>query len=191
MAREGTEPWRAPESRAARVPIEAHPEGRACAAMEVSMRRLLVIALPFLAFACATAPKAEFQEVRRFHPGSEQLQLVYSRWVQPDGSFVKDGDTQAWYADGTARLKAHYAMDKADGAWTEWFANGQMRLDGKFQLGQKIGEWCEWNEQGKLVMRSHWSEGRLDGDYRCFDDDGMPLMAGNFARGLRQGEWTC
>ena len=50
------------------------------------MRRLLVPFLPLLALACASAPKAEFQEVRRFHPGSDQLQLVYSRWVQPDGS---------------------------------------------------------------------------------------------------------
>src|SRR5262245_10478675 len=149
------------------------------------MRRLLVPVLPLLALACASAPQAEFQEVRRFHPGSDRLQIVDSRWVQPDGTFVKDGETQAWYEDGTPRLKTRYVMDKPEGPWVEWFSNGQMSVAGTYSSGDKTGEWSKWNEQGKLVELSHWSEGKLDGDFRCFDDEGMPLMAGLFVRGER------
>jgi len=50
------------------------------------MRRLLAPALSLLVTACAWGPERELQEVRRFHPGSDQLATVYSRWAEPDGS---------------------------------------------------------------------------------------------------------
>ena len=131
------------------------------------MRKILLLLLVFGLWSCTSDP---YEYVELTHPnGTPQVVKYYKtedkkvllRKIEYhengqkriEGTFkngVRDGEWNAWFADGKLWSRGHFKDGKENGLKTVWHPNGQKYYEGEVKNNERTGIWKFWDLDGNL-----------------------------------------
>ena len=139
-----------------------------------NMKKLFLILLTLLAFACCSSrltekvearfPNEQPQYVRKYDKSGDcvyETEYYESGQVRMEGAMKngkRQGEWNAYLRDGRQWSKDVFKDGVLEGPSTVYWENGNLRWEGYYKEGKHCGEWKWYDEQGNLLRVEHYSE---------------------------------
>jgi MORN repeat variant len=145
-----------------------------------------------------TVKSAKTQTVRTPNPdGTQDVREVSSndviiqRWQEAlvAGVWVKHGEYEARYENGSLALTGRYDHGAHVGRWTMWAENGRMVHQSEYKDDLLSGQWQTWHENGQLAQSGRYDQGLRVGDWTTYEMNGRIESSGPYINGKRNGVW--
>jgi antitoxin component YwqK of YwqJK toxin-antitoxin module len=99
-------------------------------------------------------------------------------------SYLFDGLSEAWDADGNRIAAVSYDKGALDGDCVYYHSNGQVAQQATYHHNQLVGEHLAYHPNGQLASRSQFVEGKRHGSSVSFWPNGNPLATEEYVEGL-------
>lgn len=117
--------------------------------------------------------------------------VIIQRWQEAlvAGVWVKHGDYEARYENGSLALTGRYDHGAHVGRWTMWAENGRMVHQSEYSNDLLSGQWQTWHENGQLAQSGRYDQGLKVGDWTTYEMNGRIESSGPYINGKRNGVW--
>lgn len=103
---------------------------------------------------------------------------------------VLDGVFQAWYSNGTPKIKGSYVKGNKTGDWSEWYENGQLKLQAAYDKGKLNGAYSRWFENGQQQVIGIYNKDLISGLWIVWNSKGEKISEGEYVANKRENLWT-
>lgn len=110
--------------------------------------------------------------------------------IANDGSFVRTGEWEEFYSDGTLASKVSYnpKTNREFGPYTSYYKNGKTRVAGTYDASsRRVDTWRFYYEDGALKEEVPYVNGKITGLVSYFFPNGKRMERGAWVEGKRVG----
>lgn len=131
---------------------------------------------------------------------------IWCSLLLPNGTYVRQGPSLSFFANGTIKDKGNYEHDqrqgpwvffdpegnkaaegefrlnKEEGIWRYYYPNGDVREEGPMVAGGRHGTWSYWSPS-RIRNEGTWVNGERDGLWIELDESGRPIREREYRRG--------
>lgn len=111
-------------------------------------------------------------------------------YVLHTDSTVLSGPYQAFFADGSVRVKGFYENNLPSGDWVYFYEKGNPKMRGPLHKGISDGFWEYFYENGNLQMQGKIHDNQREGGWNFYFENGQLKSQGKFQENERTGIWN-
>ncbi len=138
-----------------------------------------------LAVSCAMAQ----QKVTLYQDENDSIPKEVFYISQTDSATLS-GPYEAYFTDGTLKVKGSYEKNIPHGEWKYYYENGNLKMRGPLQNGVNAGLWEYFYENGNLQMQGQIYDNLRNGNWKFFFENGELKSKGSFQENQRTGIWN-
>ena len=111
-------------------------------------------------------------------------------YVLRSDSTVLSGPYEAYFTDGTLKVKGFYQHNIPTGEWEYYYEKGNLKMRGPLKNGVNYGFWEYFYENGHLQMHGNIYDNQREGPWKFYFESGEPKSQGSFHENKSTGIWN-
>lgn len=143
----------------------------------------------FLCCSLAAFPLVAQQKITLYHNEDKTIPKE-TFYVSLSDSTVLAGPYEAYFIDGTIKIKGNYQNNVPSGEWEYYYENGNLKMLGSLKNGVNDGFWEYFYENGNLQMQGIIYDNQREGPWKFYFENGEPKSQGSFQENRRTGIWN-
>jgi antitoxin component YwqK of YwqJK toxin-antitoxin module len=104
-----------------------------------------------------------------------------------DTTWVRHGQYNAYYQDGTKKREHNFVRGEQDGPQLGWHYDGSKWYEKYYIEGKPEGEQTQWHRNGQVKSIDIYKDGKLHGTCLAWHKDGTPHEKIDFNMGRKDG----